>query len=98
MKRSYSTQVERSNATQIQLNKKQIAFANRILISALEFNANTLTPIVAFLLVKKMKSLIQTCELSTADCGQNMQNVVKETSQKIQSYFKEVKNNLLFLV
>jgi hypothetical protein len=77
---------------------KDIKKMTRILISALEFNANTLTPIVAFLLVKKMKSLIQTCELSTADCGQNLQNVVKETSQKIQSYFKEVKNNLLFLV
>ena len=64
MKRSYSTQVERSNATQIQLNKKQIAFANRILISALEFNANTLTPIVAFLLVKKMKLLVKDMKLN----------------------------------
>jgi hypothetical protein len=64
MKRSYSTQVERSNATQIQLNKKQIAFANRILISALEFNANTLTPIVAFLLVKKMKQLVKDMKLN----------------------------------
>ncbi len=64
MKRSYSTHVERSNTAQIQLNKKQIAFANRILISALEFNANTLTPIVAFLLVKKMKLLVKDMKLN----------------------------------
>ena len=59
---------------------KVIVNATKLLISTLEINQNTLTPIVAFLLAKKMKTLIEKCKNLGKDKNYGLKSYIESLS------------------
>ena len=68
----------------------------KVLIQTLELNCNKMTPVVSFLLVKRMRRLIR--KGLSYGCGNDLKGVAKKIESKIEEYFKVIKPSVAALV
>jgi len=68
----------------------------KVLIQTLELNSNSMTPVVSFLLVKKMKLLIE--RSIRLGCTNDLMKVARKIEAKILEYYKVIRPSVAALI